>query len=206
MGRNTTGIATANTSMKLTISSLNKNGLLTKRQNGKWKINWEGGANLCMELNFSDFESYMRLSYYYTDYEGEKKPMDYKVYFKTIPSNLGNGEIFYFICPQSFKPCRILYLAYHSPKFKSRKGYRNTIYYNCQTYSKMNWYNSRYWALDSQLEDLYKQRATYTYKGKKTRRAKRIEYLEEKKEYMDSLRISPFTMRLSLRRIIFGHD
>jgi len=119
-----------------------------------------------------------------------------------VPSNLGKSEIMYFICPVSHKRCRILYKGYNSPVWKCREAYQNRIYYRGQLSSKKGKYNDRYWELEKQIDDLLTQRKTYTYKGKLTKRAERIESLKLQKSRMDEMRWSLAAMPVSLQRIL----
>ena len=47
---------------------------------------------------------YVEFNYSYFD-----QPIKYRMTFVTVPSNLGRGNIWYFVCPQTFKRCRVLY-------------------------------------------------------------------------------------------------
>jgi hypothetical protein len=62
--------------------------------------------------------------YTLTKPSGEEFKLDYKIQLTSIPSNLGRGEVLYFVCPTSGRRARILYRAYGSHYFKSRQAYR----------------------------------------------------------------------------------
>ena len=69
--------------------------------------------------------------------------------------------------------------------WKGRLAYRIRIYYNSQLTSKKGYQNSKYWAIDKELEKLYPRIKKNHYKGKPTRLIERIERLEQKLEIAD---------------------
>jgi hypothetical protein len=115
--------------------------------------------------------------------------MDYKVYLEGIKSNLGKGTVYYFLCPVSNRKCRVLYLAYGSHYFKSRYAYRNRIYYNCESCSKRDYANTRYWKLQKKYDNLIKINFREFYNGKETRTLNKIDNLRNQVEYFDYARM-----------------
>jgi hypothetical protein len=187
MGRHSTGIATVNQALKIDISYLRRNGFIIPGECLRGVLEWSNGASVSIESKLSDNNHYIRLKYRNTFYDGTEKDYDYKIWLTTIPSNLGRGEIYYFICPVDYSLCRILYKCYHSGIWKSRIAYQNRIYYPCQTSSNLSYYNDRYWAVESQLKEFTKQVKSH-YRGRETALQRRIERLEYKKKYYDLMR------------------
>jgi len=189
MGRYSTGAITTGEVKRIELSYLLRQGYIQKGCEIQGTISWTDDSNISFESKLTGDEAYLRLIYTNTNsYTGEKTNHDYKVYLTTIPSNLGKGEILYFVCPVTGKRCRILYKCYGSFIWKSRTAYRHRIYYASQQCSKYYYHNTRYWAIDKELEKCYKRSRRSHYKGKPTRLIKRVEQLEERKQYHDMMR------------------
>ena len=120
---------------------------------------------------------------------------DYKIEIASIPSNLGKGEILYFVCPTTGNYARILYKCYGSPIWKSRNAYSIRIYYRSQIHSKYDHYNNMYWDNEKDLERLSLEVKKSHYKGKLTRKLIRIQKLEDRKQMLDFKRWQLFTER-----------
>lgn len=203
MGRNSTGALTTAGIIRLELKHLLKTGYI---QRGKamtggglsWIINGEHKAgDITIDSFYTDEEKYIRLRYTIT-----REPYDYKIYLKSKPSNLGKGEVLYFICPVSFKLCRVLYLAYNSTVFKSREAYVNRIYYPLQISSKLGVYLDRVNSLEKKIEEAEKGRSSYSYNGRITRRRERINTMEEARGQADYLSMT-IGMPKRLRALIF---
>lgn len=85
-----------------------------------------GSINLLIDTR----EMYIELDY---RYNGE--PRCYRVKLVSVPSNLGVGLVWYFLCPQTKKRCRILYEV--EGWFFHRSAFRGCCYER-QTYSRQN--------------------------------------------------------------------
>jgi len=92
-----------------------------------WSSNGEKTASISIRVNTND-KPYIELNYKCND-----KPRKYKVSLVSIPSNLGIGKIWYFLCPQTHKRCRKLYSI--SGYFLHREAF-NGCMYDSQTKSK----------------------------------------------------------------------
>jgi hypothetical protein len=199
MGRRSTGAITTKEACRIELSYLLKNGYIQKGKHITGPLHWTNGSSISIESKYTEQEKYLRVWYTLTDSREDKTyELDYKISLCAKPSNLGKGEVLYFVCPQTGNLCRILYRAYGSRIWKCREAYTYRIYYPIQTSSKMGKYNDRYWEAERNLEKMYTERATSTYKGKQTRRAKRMERLEETRHHMDLLRWSPISLPKSL--------
>lgn len=206
MGRTSTGAHTCENSKRIELSYLLKAGYLRKGGITSGQLSWTNGrgdpaGSIGIESYWVKDEIYIRLVYTLTDRNsGKKTDYDYKVQLTSVPSNLGKGAVLYFLCPKTGKRCRKLYYAYDSEFWKSREGYVNRLYYDCQKSSKYDRPNDRYWALERRLEKMHREKyLTYSYNGKPTRKALRLERMRERRDYFDSIRWLPQYLPVSLR-------
>lgn len=209
MGRNSTGASTCEASVKITISELLESRVLQKGRKISGTISWtmRSGTKCQVQIDtcWQESDRYIRLTYQVTDQEEtEKIDYDYQVHLTSVPSNLGKGEVLYFICPDTSQRCRILYMSYGSHIWKSREAYSHRLYYRSQISSKMNYANDRYWAIDRKLKDVRKQKYLHLrHSGLPTSKAQYIQALEERQDHWDFERWQPTCMPLSLRKLIF---
>jgi len=209
------GYKTAHTTSeckRIELSYLLKNGLIVKGATvtgGVLNYTDQTGhkvGSIGIDSKYTTEEKYIRLRYTVTTPQGERRDLDYKIELYPLPSNLGRGEVLYFADFTGL--CRILYLAYGSEKFMSRENYTGLwgrkvrLYYPLQISSRISRYNDRYFHLEKQLKDLKKMRATDTYKGIKTRRAERIDWLRDKQRVADNKRWGPEGMGIRLLRML----
>ncbi|GGK58992.1 hypothetical protein ACD591_16370 [Rufibacter glacialis] len=105
------------------------------------------------------------------DYGKGGKSISYRVNLVTLPSNLGKGELWYFVCPQTGKRCRFLYLV--GDRFLHREAYGGCMY-ETQTYSKygrkLDKYFAREFGHDKLYEQLYSRHFRTMYAGKPTKK------------------------------------
>jgi len=185
MGRNYTTKATTEGALRIELKLLLDMGFFKPKQKASTTLSWTSGASIYITGTHLGDEVYMRLQYVVTDSMGEKVEMNYKIHLDRVPSNLGRGEILYFICPSTGNRCRILYCTLGSHYFACKKAYKNSLYYHSQTVSKKYRDTDRFFTLEERLEKLYSRRATKYYNGKKSRRAKLIDRLEREQEIVD---------------------
>lgn len=200
MGRWSTGAMTTRECRRIELKFLIRDGYFKKGYYTRGVLSWTGGGSIIIICDLRKSSGYVQLLYSLTNSKGESEEYDYKIYLEKVSSNLGKGDIYYFLCPISGKRCRILYQAYDSQYFKCRDAYRNRIYYPMQVSSKKSVYNDRYWELDRQLKQEYKRRHTETYNGLVTKRAIRIQRLELKQMDADRMRWSLAAMPLSMQK------
>lgn len=118
------------------------------------------------------------------DYLYGEIPRNYSVFIAYVPSNLGTGQIEYFVCPYTKKHCRKLHCIngwfYHRTAFKG-------CYYDSQIVCKKFRPYTVALNLNRELGDLYaKRRQKYRkthYRGKKTKTLERLEKQIELGEY-----------------------
>lgn len=202
MGRWSKGAVTTGEVLRIELSYLLQQGIIKKNCEILSGLSWTSGAQIRIETSYNTKAgSYIRLIYSSIDRDGNKTDHDYKIQLDTVPSNIGKGDVIYFICPVSGNRCRILYMAYGSAIWKSRATYKNRIYYQCQASSKMSHSNDRYWKLEKELEKLHKsRRKQYAYRGKPTKFALRLLKISGLMQKYDHLRWSPENMPKSLRK------
>ena len=81
-------------------SGQSKTGILS------WKINGRQTGSITIRVNTIVEEPFLELDYKYGDI-----PINYRVQLIRLPSNLGIGHVWYFLCPKTQQRCRILYLV-----------------------------------------------------------------------------------------------
>lgn len=195
MGRYSTGAQTVNAIQRLEISKLKAMGYFDFFKLGLYgshtqRMSWSNGSIIGIETHHTKEGSYLILDYAITDNRtGVKTEMNYKVQIEFKPSNLGKGYVLYFICPVSFRRCRILYRAYGSQYFKAREAYQNRLYYPAQTSTKRYALLDRFDTVRNKVEKIWqtKKRKQTTFKGKPTKQAIRTKALQERYFELDEI-------------------
>jgi len=125
-------------------------------------------------------EPHIELEY---EYDGETR--NYIIQLVSIPSNLGLGEIWYFLCPETNKQCRKLYFI--NGYFYHREAFKGCMY-ECQTKSKS--YRDSIFKTFSKsskcLIEVTKKYSKQSYAGKPTRRY--LKLLKKANQTEDRLR------------------
>ena len=189
MGRHSTGACTTSEVRRIELSYLLRQGFIRKGGKVYGTLSWNSGDSISFESSFTEEERYFRLTYNTENsYTNERTHHDYKILLTTILSNLGKGEIIYFVCPATGRRARILYKCYGSPIWKSRTAYQYRIYYDSQQCGKYDFHNRRYWTLQKEIETLNNKRIKKLYRGRYTKRAVRLQRLEGKQRHHDVLR------------------
>lgn len=180
------------------ISNLKRWGYLNENKtiqtNYQWNRNGERFAEISIFVNMAESIPYVHLKY---NHQGEPKEYKVKLFWKE--SNLNKGKIWFFICPNTFKYCRKLYLV--SGYFLSREAFKG---YNCmyekQTYSKykrnLDKTFGAFYGCDKAYEQLYSKHFKKYYAGKPTRK-----YLKILKEVKKSESVS----MEQVNSILFGN-
>ena len=155
--------------LQIETSKLNKWGYLKPRLEKKGRITWSTNgyetASISIKVNTCS-KPYIELNYLSND-----KPINYKINIVSVPSNLGKGKVWYFICPKTFKRCRKLYLI--GGLFLHRETSTDGMY-KTQTYSK-KWRDLErvygcYFDVDKYYKELYSKYFKTHYNGKPTKR------------------------------------
>jgi hypothetical protein len=195
MGRDRTGAYAVKNSLRVKISILKERGILKEGAVMGSSYSWTNGASITVIGYWKEEKRFIQLMYTQSNGKGEKKTFDYKVPIVGLPSNLGKGELLYFVCPVSGKRCRTLYLAYNAERFQSREAYKRPLYYNSQWQSKYDYWLTRYWDYKEEVEAFREKPKKTHYQGKPTRIMKRLEEMEERLDYYDKRKEDIFNRR-----------
>ena len=174
MGRNTRFPELFNDVLRLNISTLKEYGYLedveVKKGVLSWLINGEKVSSITIFSRITKKEKFVLLEYL----KNEEKVIC-EIELTTINSNIGKGDIWYFVCPMTKKRCRILYLM--SDKFLHRDAFPKGMY-ETQTYSKNNRMLFNRFKIPFEKDEAYKiVNSKYFkryYKGKPTKRFLRL--------------------------------
>lgn len=171
MGRNSIGVTRINKALKLELSLFIKNGVIKKNIKDSMTVSFAGKSEIRAYYHQTSKSKYFELIYNVSNpHTGVSIPQHYKIYLTAVKSNLGNGEVLYFVCPTSGKRCRILYLVGGSHIFQARAAYPKRLYYTTQLHSKYNYWNERYWTEERKLEAIEPKSYKKTYRGKPTKK------------------------------------
>lgn len=194
MGRWSKGVQFTTSTLRLEMDYIRKRGFIKPNEVSIGTLSWSNDNNVTFKTKFNSIEKYIELTYTQT-YRDKKTDCKYIIDIIEVPSNLGKGSNWYFICPVSGLKAKILYLAYGSPKFMHRDEYKRRgcrIYYPVQTSSKYEYHNDRYWEIErSTIPKLQIKRGKKTYRGKPTKRYLRLQKAWNDWEYFDRMRWSP---------------
>jgi len=153
----------------VSITFLTKHGYLKPNQlkasSVHWSRNGENIGSISIGVCTHSENLFLEL-----DYKCNQVPIKYKVQLVSVPSNLGKGVIWYFVCPRTGKRCRKLYLA--DTYFYHREAFKGCMYEK-QTQSKKSRYLDKmlgaYFKTDQLYEQLYKKNFKKQYAGKPTK-------------------------------------
>jgi hypothetical protein len=136
----------------------------------KWSISGEVNSRIGIKSTILEHVKYITFAY---TQNGES--INYNVRLISIPSNLGKGEILYFVCPTTGKRCRKLYR--NSKYFLHREAFRY-LYYEKQNESKKNRrlisILDKVYLKDEVYEQQFKKHFKTHYNGKITKRYQKI--------------------------------
>lgn len=130
MGRYSTSPHLYDECLQLSTTMLKEYGYLNENQLHSGVISWTSIHSISkITIRVNTFKNIVTL-----DYSVRGAPKKYDIKLVTMNSNIGDGKIWFFICPFTNKRCRKLYLG--SEYFAHRTAY--TGMYSGQTESK--WY------------------------------------------------------------------
>lgn len=165
--------------INIEISFLKKHKYLDNSIGGTitWTDSHYNKNSISIRTEMTEYSGVLELSYTY----GKTEEIKYNVLLVTKESNLGNGKIWYFICPNTRKMCKKLH--FKDGYFLHRTAFKN-LYYEQQLISK------KYRFLDSQVfkdyfrsdllyEQIHKKYFKRYYNGRITKRyAKLLKRIE----------------------------
>ena len=163
-----------NEALQIHISKLKGWGYLDPEQIKSGTLNWSRNGNktgsISIRVNTHSEQPYLELDYKYRD-----EPRNYKVSLVSMPSNLGKGLIWYFLCPETNKRCRKLYSI--GGYFSHREAFNGCMYETqtkSKTYRQLDKTFGAYFKTDNLYSELYKKNFKKTYAGKPTKKYLRI--------------------------------
>ena len=158
----------------ISISDLRKWGYLEPNCWKSSSIRWSrcerttGSINIWVDMQVS--KPFLQLSYTYQ----KEEDINYKVPLVSLPSNLGKGKVWYFLCPATHKRCRKLYRF--GKYFLHREAFN--AMYEKQTYSAHNRALCQMadiaFGSDKLYDELYSKNFKKYYAGKPTKRYIRL--------------------------------
>lgn len=164
-----------NEALQIHISKLKGWGYLDPEQIKSGTLNWSRNGNQRGSISIKVNTQNLSKPYIELDYKYRDEPRNYKVRLVSVPSNLGKGLIWYFLCPQTKKRCRKLYSI--GGYFLHREAF-NGCMYETQTQSKkyrqLDKTLGAYFKSDNLYSELYKKNFKKTYAGKPTKKYLRI--------------------------------
>jgi hypothetical protein len=171
MGRWSNGPDEVESLKRITIADLKKLGYLQPNvwlnQNIHWTNQYgERVSSITVIIETTETGGYITFDYTYN----QSQKINYKVKLITRPSNLGNGLLWFFVCPHTQKVCRKLHL--NGGYFLHRTAF-NDVYYEKQLQSKKwrDWEKMFGSYLDDKFyEELYKKHFKKFYNGKPTKK------------------------------------
>lgn len=141
-----------------------KSGVIT------WSISGEVTSRIGIKSNITEYKKTITL-----DYKQDGEIINYNVNIISIPSNLGKGQILYFVCPNTGKRCRKLF---HCSKYFLHREAFNYLYYEKQIESKktreLHSIFDRAFLKDEVYEEQYKKHFKTHYNGKPTKRYQKL--------------------------------
>jgi hypothetical protein len=131
-----------------------------------WSRNEQRYASIGVLIDTFADRPYLEL-----DYKCNGEPIKYKVYLTSVSSNIGRGKVWYFLCPNTGKRCRKLYMI--NTYFLHRTAFKGAMYEK-QTYSKHSRDQIRAWGklfcTDNVYDQIYSKHFKTFYKGQPTKR------------------------------------
>jgi hypothetical protein len=174
----------------VSISFLKKHDYLSENSCRSGRISWKncyGEETSSIGVVVSTFEGEKYVRFYYTvtnRSSGEKTDYDYKVQLTTTPCNFG-GFRYWFVCPLSKngiycgRRVGVLYLSPGGSYFGCRHCY--SLSYESRNEPRLGRFGGIGYPLkiECQIEKLHSQIKRWTYKGRPTKKARKLKSLEQ---------------------------
>ena len=154
----------------LSIKKLKEWGYLTPNKFKSGVITWSRDGNKTASISIK-IDTRQEPAYIELDYSANGTPINYKIELTTIPSNLGKGLIWAFICPQTGKRTRILYCV--DSYFLHREAFQGCMYQS-QTYSRNGRKLANYFESLKAIDEIDRYYFKRYYNGKRTKRFSRL--------------------------------
>ena len=160
--------------LQISITKLKEWEYLNPEQIKKGIITWSRNDNkrgsISIQVNTQSAQPYIEL-----DYKSNDEPRNYKVHLVSVPSNLGKGIVWYFLCPETNKRCRKLYSI--EGYFLHREAFKGCMYESqiqSKKYRQLDKTLGAYFRTDDLYSQLYQKHFKKTYAGKPTKKYLRI--------------------------------
>ena len=182
---------TVEESRSVSISFLRKHGYLNKNCSRSGGISWKncfGEETSSIGMTVSTFEDESFVRFYYTVTKrssGQKTDYDYKVALTTTPCNFG-GVRYWFICPLSKNGiyCGRRVAKLYSPPGANYYGCRHCydLSYESRNECRLGRYGQIGYILkaERQVEELSEKVKRWTYRGRPTRKVRRINAIQRR--------------------------
>lgn len=179
--------ATAEESCDLTIYQIRKWGMLSGHHytTVTWTSRLSGKSSIEVIVDVRD-EPYARFIYTTTDSEGNKTNYDYKVNLVTTACNFG-GVRYWFGCPSCGRRVGALYLAPGNVRFRCRRC--NNLSYNSRNESSAV---ALLGETCREIDKLRSQIKRWTWRGRPTRKARKLYALQRKAGILDRQAMTQF--------------
>jgi hypothetical protein len=177
MGRYGNFITTVEDCLTFRLKSLteNKNTYLkyygTQRGVTSWSVNGKVQSSINIEVTHSEFSTYIIL-----DYKCNGEPKRYRVNLVSRLSNLGKGEVWFFVCPSTGRLCRKLYL--NGGYFLHRTASSGLMYakqIESKKFRSLTRIFDAFTVPDEVYDELYNKYFKTHYNGKPTKRYLRLQ-------------------------------
>ena len=186
---------TAEESCDISIFQLKDWGMLTESTNRvvEW-FNKNTGKKTARVVVATEMTDEPRVIFLYTttDRDGNKADYDYTAPLVTTPCNFG-GKRYWFLCPVCYSRVGALYLIRGDVRFACR--YCNNITYRSRNRCNMGAFGHT----SRQIDQLRSEIKRWTWRGRPTRKVRRLRYLERKMQMLGGpimARIEKFSARL----------
>ena len=168
--------ATADESCDLSIYKLKKWGMLSG--NAYMPVTWKSSmtgkeTTIGLTVDITTNEQYARFVYTVTDREGNKTDYDYKVNLVTTACHFG-GVRYWFGCRTCGRRVGVLYLAPGDVHFRCRQC--NNLSYHSRNRCPVETFGHT----SRQIDELRSEIKRWTWRGRPTRKARRLQALERK--------------------------
>lgn len=171
--------------LQVRLSKLKESGYLKPNQFKigilTWSTNGRKSGSIEIAVNTEIDTPYLEVKY---EFRGE--PRHYKVQLVSIPSNLGKGRVWYFLCPHTRKRCRVLYSV--GGYFYHREAFTGCMYESqtkCKHWRALEKNYGAAFRTDEIYDELYSPYFKRFYKGKPTKRFKKLRAELDKAENID---------------------
>ena len=187
--------ATADESCRLKMSYLKQRGMLTKEESAErisWTSSMTGKTTTIIVGVYLTDDPFAILMYSVTDRDGNKTDYNNEVSLVTTPCNLG-GVRYWFLCPLCYSRVGVLYLPPGEVRFACR--HCNNLSY----WSRNRCTLESFGHTSRQIDELRSQIKRWTWRGRPTRKVRRLQALEQKMGMLSGpvrARIGRFSARL----------